>query len=346
MDFFTHAEIAGVLSDISPFQRFLLNFFSQGHYSEDEKIYFDRIQEDLRVSIFQGPNRPATVTKQRGFSVEAYEPGYIKDKITVSAKQVIKRRPGQPLSAAMSAEEKFAAIIAQEAQNMLTRFYRRLELMAAQLLIAGSYSMVGEDVNVTVDQERLPANTITKSGGTAWKSVNTAVSPINDIEDAMETAKGVIKTIVMGKLAWAQVKKDPMFEKLIYIDALKGQSNGLLFGPQAKDLSMPEGLIYRGTLGGADIYTYTETYTHPDTGVETLFIPGDGVLLLPDATYGWQCFGLIEDADSNYTTTEYFFKNWVEKDPGIPYLMMQSAPMLLHTKINATVYIGTGANGT
>jgi hypothetical protein len=343
--FFSHEEIVAVISDVNPFQSFLLNFFGSEHLSNDEKINFDRLSKDERIAVFVNPRRPGEVNKQRGFSVDSYKPGYIKDKDTIDFKHVIRRRAGQPFNAAVSPEQNYAAIVADLAANQVTKIYRRLELMAAQLLLNGTYDMVGKDLNVNVDFARDAALTETLLTTNRWLDANTSVSPIEDIEKKLLAVSYPVKTLIVGAAAWRAIKRDPLFDKNVYVDLLTRGQSPLVVGPQGMS---PDGLIYRGNLlsSGVDIYTYTNTYQDPDSGNETLYIPTDAVIGVSDPSFGFQCFAPIQDAAANFMPMPYFTKNWMEEDPGIPYIMTQSAPLLAHTKINSTFALRTGATIT
>lgn len=340
--FFEHNEIAGVISDVNPFQNFLLNFFGSEHLSPDEKVNFDRISADNRMAVFVNPRRAGEVQKQRGFQVDSYKPGYIKDKDTVDPKHVFRRAAGQPLNAPLSPEERYAAIVADLAAGQLLRLNRRLELMAAQLLIGGTYNMTGIDIDVNVDFARKAGLTSVKSGGAAWTVANTSVSPIDDIEAMLESVSYPVRTLIVGTAAWKAIRRDPKFDKLIYIDLQTRGQASLNMGPQGMS---PDGVVYRGNLisAGVDIYTYTNTYTNPADGVETLYVPTDSVIGISNPSLGWRCYAPIWDAAASFEAMPYFFKNWQEEDPGIPYIMLQSAPLLAHTRINSTFHIKTNA---
>lgn len=342
--FFEHNEIVAVISDVNPFQNFLLNFFGSEHLSQDEKINFDRISPDNRLAVFVSPRSQGLVQKQRGFATDSYKPGYIKDKDVVDPKHVFRRRPGQPMNTNMSPAERYAAIVADLAAKQVERLYRRLELMAAQLLLNGSYNMTGKDIDVNVDFGRVAGLTATLSGGNRWLNANT-VSPVDNLETWLLSVKHPVRTVIMGQYAWQQFRKDPKFEKSIFIDLMTRQQSALNMGPQGMS---PDGVIYRGNLisAGVDIYTYTNTYTNPADGVETLYIPADAVIGIGNPADGYQCFAPIWDAAANFETLPYFMKNWMEDDPGIPYIMLQSAPLLAHTKINGTFSYLTGATLT
>lgn len=343
--FFKHDEIAAVLSDVNPFNNFLLNFFGSEHVTDDENINFDKIDPDNRLAVFVNPRRPGEVVKTRGYKVNSYKPGYIKDKELVDPKHVFNRRPGEAMSAPLTPAQRYQATVVDIARRQKERLYRRLELMAANFLLAGTYTMTGTDISVEVDFARAAGNTKTLTTTARWLDANTSVSPIDDLEAWLNLCTQPIRTVVMGAAAWRAFKRDPKFDKLVHIDILTKGNSGLVYGPQQATY---EGATYRGTLTGSGIaiWTYTKTYTDPASGAETLYIPTDTVLGIPESQYGWQCFGAIWDDAANYMGMPYFYKNWSEQDPGIPYVMLQSAPMLAHTKINSTFGVRTGATAT
>lgn len=345
MDYFLHEEIEEVLSDVVPFSNFLLDNFSKEYITNDTRIDFDKIEADKRIAVFVSPRIPGKARKQKSFQVHAYEPGYIRDKDIILPSHVFTRRAGEKMGSPMSPAERYQATVIDIAAKQRERLYRRLELMAAELLLAGQYRMTGEGIDVNVDFQRNVANTITLTAGDRWLDANTAVSPWDDIEEALNTCQVPIRKLVMGNAAWRYLKKDAKFDKMVYTDVLAGQNSSLIWKIQQQDMS---GITYRGTFADSQIpiFTYTQDYTHPDTGVDTLYLPTDAVLGLPDTGYGWQTFASIQDVAAEYMGMPYFFKNWQENEPGNPVLTLQSAPMLVHTKINSTFSIRTGATQT
>jgi hypothetical protein len=340
-DLFTHNEIVDVISDNAPFQPFLLDTaFGQSFITDDRQINFDKIDPQKRMSVFVNPRVPGKVTKEKGFAVRTYQPGYVKDKKTVDHDYVFKRRPGESLVMPMTPSERYAATVAAQSLEMLQALRRRLEWMAANLLLLGKYRMTGDSIDVEVDLGRDSSLTVTLTLGDRWGQ--TGVSPVTTIQNMLAKTNTPIRHLVMGNYAYADFIKDPTLEKLVYVQLQSGQGASVQLGPMQ---GTKEGVVYRGTLpsAGISIWTYTATYDDPDTGDETLYLPEDAVLFIPDASYGYQCFASILDADANYQGMEYYFKNWVEKDPGVPFLLLQSAPMLAHTKMSGTIALRTGS---
>lgn len=342
--YFNHEEIDAVLSDVVPFNNFMLNFFGAEHVTDDQQINFDKISPDNRLAVFVNPRKPGEVVKSRGFKVESYIPGYIKDKTIVDPKHVFTRRPGEAMGAPLSNAERYAATVVDLAAKQKERLYRTLELMACNFLLNGKYTMKGEEHLIDVDFVRNAGNSITLTGANRWLDANTSISPVDNLDTWINLAIQPIRQLVMGNLAFKQLKKDPKYDRLIYIDLMTRGKTGLEYGPKQQSM---DGVTYRGTLqdSGIEIYTYSKTYTDNATGTETLYIPADAVIGVPDAQYGWQCFAAIWDEAANYSGMQYFFKNWAEQDPGVPVVMLQSAPLLAHTKINSTFGVLTGATG-
>jgi hypothetical protein len=339
-NFFQHDEILAVIRDEVPFQPFLLSTaFGSEHVTDDEAINFDKIDPNKAMSVFVNPLLPGPVSKTTGFSVRSYKPGYIKDKRTVDPRHVFKRRAGEPMHAPLSNSERYAAIVADLSIDMLLRRDRRLEWMAASLLLSGTYNMTGDSFDVEVDMGRDAGNSVTLTGTDRWGQ--TGVSPVTTIRNMLAKTRTPIRNLVMGTYAYHDLISDPNLEKIIYIQLQNGGPS-LEMGPIQ---GTREGLIYAGTLpsAGVNLWIYTAVYEHPTTKAETLYIPEDAVLFIPDASYGYQCFASIWDDAANYTGMPYFFKNWSEEDPGTPFVMLQSAPLLAHTKINGTMALRTGS---
>lgn len=343
--FFTHDEIIAVISDIIPSSNFLLDSFGQEHLSPDQQINFDKIEDDKRIAVFVNPRRPGEVIKNRGHEVRSYQPGYIKDKRTIDPKHVFSRKAGQPMNTVISPAERYAATVVDLSLLQIAALYRTLQLMASQLLLDGKYNMKGKDLDVEVDFDRKADNTVTLTTTARWLGANANVSPVDDVEEWLTRITSSAQKLVFGKLAWKAFRADPKFKEAVSLEANRGLPQNLSQMPTQNGM---EDVTSRGTLLGADLpmFTYNGTYTDPSTGNDTLFVPDDAVLLIPSANFGYQCFAPIWDAAANFETMPYFVKNWEEQDPGIPYLLLQSAPMIAHSRINGSLSARTGADGS
>ncbi len=67
--------------------------------------------------------------------------------------------------------------------------------------------------------------------------------------------------------------------------------------------------------------------------------------LLPDYTVllgsqnlleGTRCYGVIQDEKAGYRASRYFSKSWLEEDPAVRWLLLQSAPLIVPYRPNAS----------
>jgi len=84
------------------------------------------------------------------------------------------------------------------------------------------------------------------------------------------------------------------------------------------------------------IWTYQDWYID-DAGVEQQMLPNGTVIgAAQGQVMGTRHFGAIRDAELGYRATEFAPKSWTEKDPAVRYLMLQSAPLVVPYRPNAT----------
>jgi hypothetical protein len=99
------------------------------------------------------------------------------------------------------------------------------------------------------------------------------------------------------------------------------------------DQSDDEGLAYIGTINGFRIWCYSGWYVN-DADAEVTMLPQGRVILTSRRVDGIQAHGAIKDHDS-LAAVPYFPKSWTENDPSVRFLLMQSAPLVVPTRVNA-----------
>ena len=63
------------------------------------------------------------------------------------------------------------------------------------------------------------------------------------------------------------------------------------------------------------------------------------IVLAGPAMGGTRAFAQIIDPDFNYATMPFAPKTWTQKDPAQRFLMMQSAPLVIPSRVNAAMAI-------
>jgi hypothetical protein len=344
---YDHEEISGVLSEVVPFQHQLLNHFGNIMNFDTETIDFDKISDDLRVAIYVDPALSARNVRERGYSTKKYTAPYTKQKAGITPANIRKRPAGAPINNFGSPAERYAASLIEKATSMRIFHRRLLELTASQLLLAGSYTAVSDlyPTPVVVDFERNAGNTmnfatLNANGGVGkrvWGSTGgtATVSPVADLEEFFNLCQEQIQVVYMSDNAWAQFTLDPKFETALDITIRNLSASNFELMPKQGTI---QGLKYRGMLAsnGTAIYTFNGTYQHPTTGVITKYIPDGYVVGVPSSQFGTIAYGAIQHGEAGYVSVDEFWNMWMDEEFGIPYLQFQSAPMLVHTKINST----------
>lgn len=344
---YDHREISGVLSEVVPFQHELLKHFGNVINFETLTIDFDKIADDLRVAIYVDPSVSAKAIRERGFDTKTYTAPYTKQKAGITPDNIFKRAAGEPVNNFGSPSAKYAATLLRKATLMRTLQQRLLEKTAADLLIAGTYTATSElyPYPVVVDFERKASNSLNfaslnANGGVGkrvWGSTGgtATVSPVADLEEFLDNCQEHIETIYMSNNAWAQFKLDPKFDKAMSLTVRNLSTSNFEVMPKQGTI---QGLKYRGTLdsNGTQIWTYNGTYQHPVTGTITQYIPDGYVLGVPSAAFGTVAYGAIQHGEAGWQSVDEFWNMWMDEEFGVPYLQFQSAPMLIHTKINST----------
>ena len=65
-------------------------------------------------------------------------------------------------------------------------------------------------------------------------------------------------------------------------------------------------------------------------------IPDGSVLMSGKDLMGTRAFGQILDPAFNYEGLPYAPKTWVENDPAQRYILMQSSPIVIPSRVNAS----------
>ncbi|MCG8506172.1 MAG: major capsid protein [Sphingomonadales bacterium] len=335
MDFYNTTAMLTVINSLFVPGNFLLRLFFPGMAtSATEEIFMDRIDDDFELVPFVSPLVEGKVQEDVGYHAETIKPAYIKPKNTIRPDQMLRRAPGERIGGDLSPEQRLARKIAELLVRHRTRYDRRLEVMASELVRTGAMTISGPQYpTVVVNFGRAAALSKTLSGAARWGE--TGVSPVDDVEgwaeDVAEEVGAAPNVVVMDKLAWGYFSADTKLEKKLDIRRGGVSSIELGFQPGA-----PGSPIFKGFLGDVQIYVYNDKYKD-DAGATQKLIPENTVIVgAPGAVDGIKAHGAILD-DQSLMAQQFFPKSWVKDDPGIRYLMTQSAPILVPKRINGTL---------
>lgn len=334
MDLFTTQTLLAIVADLRvPQQGLASRYFTNGCQDTSEEIHFDIDNKPRRMAPFVSPLVAGKVVQSRGFRTSTFKPAYIKDKRVFHPGRAIKRLMGERIGGGdYSPEQRMQGLLVQDLQDQLEMLERRMEWMAAQALYNGAITVVGDDYpSAVVDFGRDANQTVVKTGGNRWGEAG--IKPLDDLQDwsdAMVKTTGVALTeVLMTVDAWKVFRADA--DVKTRLDRYRGNST------LTPDAHQKEGLVFQGMVDQFAIYTYSGWAVDPVTNVETAYLPAYTVLGCagPALVEGVRHFGAILDVDS-LQAVPYFTKSWTQEDPSMRYLLMQSAPLLVPYRVNAT----------
>lgn len=334
MDLFSTNVLAAAVGSLFTPQTFLLdNFFPTIQTEQSEEIHFDIDTGKRRVAPFVSPVVAGQVVASRGFHTATFKPAYIKDKRVFDVNRPFKRAMGEQIGGALAPADRLRAMLATELEDQIGMVTRRMELMAAQAMRTGKVIVTGDQYpTVEVDFQRDVALTVVLTTTSRWGE--SGVKPLDNLQawSLLVTQKSGARprTVVMDVEAWKLFAADPDVQK--QLDRFRGNAT-------LEPVKTGAGGSYMGSVGDFDIYVYADWYVDPADGQEKPILPAYTVILTSQEVQGTRAFGAIRDEAAGFQAVPYFAKSWVNEDPAVRYLLMQSAPLTVPYRVNASMGI-------
>lgn len=338
MNIYTTGSLNRVVAALRAPSSFLLDiFFPEEQRHDTEEIYFDVDEDKPRLAPFVHPLVEGKIVASKGYETNVFKPAYVKDKRVHRPDRALKRAIGEAIGGTMSPEQRRAANLRRDMLDQLAMLQRRQTVMASEILRTGKVTVKGEQYpEKVVDFSR--AATLTKTLTSTARWGETDVSPVDDLEDwiqAVQDESGATPgVVVMDTKAWKLLKADPKFKDSI--DLRRGGSSSAELGIIVPDRNSRARWVANS--GDVQIWVYNEKYIDPDDGLTKSVLP-DYTVIVGDAVAleGARAFGAILDEEAGLQAMPYFSKSWVEKDPSVRLLLMQSAPLPVPYRPNATL---------
>lgn len=338
MDIYSTAALNRVVARMRPLPTLFLDlFFNEQINSTTEEILFDQTDTKPRIAPFVHPMRQGKLVEDLGYSTKSFKPAYVKDKRVHNPLKALKRRAGEALNGELSPEQRLAAVLASDLQDQKDMLLRRLEIMAAEAVLTGKQTIVGDGMNAVVDFQRDSNLTLVLAGGAKWNDP----AKTNQTDDFEAWSQLLLNysgfaggPVIMDLKAWNLLKRDTNLLKLLDRNFKGGNRTNVELSPRFA----ADGAVYRGNIGDFEIWTYTHKYIN-DAG-QTVDVMPDFTVSMASVTglEGVRHFGAILDLD-NLRATDQFVKSWKEEDPSVRYLLSQSAPLMVPYRTNASISI-------
>ena len=335
MDLYSTHRLNRIVTDLRTMPKFFLQFFPEVVEQNTEEVLIDYVEGKPRITPFVHPMREGRVVEDKGFSTRSVRPAYLKDKRVHNPLKAIKRRAGEAIGGSLTPEQRLRMTLVSDLQDQLDMLDNRLEVMAAEAVIYGRATIKGDGFDSVVDFGRKAENTIALAGTDKWTDAGSDKGrQLEDWDEQLrDVSGGNTDMVVMDKKAWQLLRADEKLFKLL--DVRRGFEGVNLNLAPMKDV---EGLSFKGYYGDFPIYVYQSSYTDPLTGQTVQVMPDNTVLMISRRIEGVRHYGAIMDVDV-LRPQAYHVKSWLQEDPSVRYLLMQSAPLLVPYRMNAVLRI-------
>ncbi|BDD90872.1 minor capsid protein E [Pandoraea sp. NE5] len=319
-------------------QKFLLDkLFPNVVTSDTEFVSIDVDVGKRRMSPFVSPLVEGKLVEQRRYQTNEFKPAYIKDKRAPDLRKPVRRMIGERIGGDMSAGEREMANLTFEMEDQIDMLDRRLEWMAAQALATGSVTISGDGFpTVVVDFGRDASLTTALTGSAKWTPANVSggtATPSTNLEQwghlMLKKSGGVATDLIFTTSAWTSFIADPVVKAAIWYPGNGGQSNNINVGAQIQ-----RGAQYKGHWGQYELWVYNDWYVDDNNVEQPMLVDGTVIMSGPDLM-GTRAFGTVLDPAFNYQALPYAPKTWVSEDPAQRFLMMQSSPIVIPSRVNA-----------
>lgn len=343
MNIYDTNVLVGLVPNLKTSQNWLLDrFFPNVVTYATEEVSIDIDIGKRRMSPFVSPLVEGKLVESRKYQTNTFKPAYIKDKRAPDLRKPIRRQMGERIGGEYTAAEREMLNIQFEMEDQIDMLNRRMEWMAASALTKSQITVVGEAFPTTViDFGRSSNLTITLSGSDKWPlsvaAGTTNTQPSDDIEDwqtlMLQESGAVATDLVFTTSSWKAFRLDTTIkDNAITFPALSPFGNQVDAGPRVN-----KGAVYKGRWGNFDLWLYNDWFIDPADGIEKPMIPNGAVLMGSADLMGTRAFGVILDPEFNYGPLAFAPKSWVMPDPAQRYLLMQSAPLVIPSRVNASL---------
>ncbi|NNM64061.1 MAG: major capsid protein [Burkholderiales bacterium] len=323
-----------VVPNLKRAQKFLLDtFFPNIVTADSEYVSIDVDVGIRRMSPFVSPLVEGKLVEQRRYQTNVFKPAYIKDKRAPDLRKPVRRMIGERIGGDMTGPERMMANLVFEMEDQIDMLDRRLEWMAAQALSTGTVTVSGEGFPSTlIDFGRDPTLTVTLAGAAQWGQAGVVPSTLIEQwgHQMLKKSGGVATDIVFTTTPWSTFLADPVVKQAIWYPGQGGAGNTVNVGAQVQ-----RGAQYKGRWGQYNLWVYNDWYVDVNNVEQPMLVDGTVVLTGADLM-GTRAFGQIMDPAFNYAAMPYAPKTWVEQDPAQQLMLMQSAPIVIPSRVNAS----------
>ena len=329
------AELVAYVRNLKLPTTFLLDtFFPNIVESETPEVAIDIDDGKRRLAPFCSPLVEGKLVEARQWRTNLFRPAYIKDKRTPDLTRPVRRAIGERLLGVMSPLERYEANVAFEINDQMEMITRRLEWMAASALTTGTVTITGEGYPspILVNFGRSNSLTVALTGAAAWGQPG--VSPTSYLtqfaSNVLQQSGAQVTDVVLTNGPWTALLADLRIINAVW--APRAGNTQVDFGGYTA-----HGAVQVGQWGQFRLWLYNEWYVDPVSDIELPMLADGTIIMGSDQMQGVRGFGCILDPRHSYGALAFAPKMWIIEDPAQLMMMMQSAPIVIPSRVNAAM---------
>lgn len=286
------------------------------------------------LAPFVNPRIGGTLDLRNGYKTTSYKPAFVAPYRVCTAEDAMQRLPGEQLYSGRSPNERAAAILAQDLNEMDKEITRTEEVMCSQALTTGKITIKGEGVDDEVDfwADLASADKPKSTVSTLWTA--SGADPLSDLRTVCRTISQKSGLTPVEMIAGSKAVD-------ALLNALKCDNSALnsrrIDLGQINPRELEDGVSYVGALRlpNLDIFTYDEYYYDVATGTEKPMIPEDSVLIACRGVKTTRAYGLVDIINEANNTHQFVegdrvASSWLQRsNPAGRIVQLKSAPLMI-----------------
>jgi hypothetical protein len=328
MPLYTTKAMLKALNQVHKPKGFLLNTFVKGGTENhtEKTVEIDIVRHGKKMAPFVSPIRQGIVLEKEGYETRTHTIPYIKIKQPTEAQEVFQRLPGNTIYDQNMSPAKFVAQSMKKTLKEIDEMiWRTEEKMASDAMQTGKVIVSGKGLEYQIDfgmkSTHLPD--ISLVAGDRWDAETADIKgQLEDLGDLVSDDSGLnASDVILGHSVARAMLKNPS-----YIGSLDRRR---IDRGEIKISRLPDGVKYLGfdRDSGLDMWTYNEKYFDEDSQTYKYLIDPKKIVVGSRNAMFKRHYGLIQNVQSAYVGPR-FPTNWIENDPSVHYMMIESAPLV------------------
>lgn len=248
------------------------------HTTQDVEIDVQRDDETVAIAITDLTSGPRQ-NENSVYTNKRFRPPIFDEEIGISAFDMIARQPGQnpfadPVYQANAIDQAFAGF-----RKLENKIRRAVELECSQVLQTGQVTLIDASGTAlyTIDFQAKTSHMATVT--TTWAADGATGDPLTDLFNLAEVVRVDGKldpnVLVFGKSAWLRFIANAKVKSML--DLLRAETMQIAPQPRGQGATF-QGWVWVGHYR-FEMWTYSGFYKHPVTGVATMFVSDDNVIM-------------------------------------------------------------------